>query len=32
MFLSPYKGGGKKAQRFASFMPSEAKYFVEFLK
>ena len=23
---------GKEAQRFASFMPSEAKYFVEYLK
>lgn len=32
VLLSPYKGGGKEAQGFASFMPSEAKYFVEYLK
>lgn len=32
MLLSPCKGGGKKAQRSAAFMPSEAKYFVEYLK
>lgn len=32
VLLSPYKGGKKKAQRFASFMPSKAKYFVEYLK
>jgi hypothetical protein len=32
VLLSPYKGGGEKEHRFASFMPSEAKYFVKYLK